>query len=864
MPKLSNCSIILFIFSLLSISVARAQYSYGYNPIFQVHNFPGAEFLGVENVAVTADYRVSVDVKNYCTPSSNGGQLVRADGIVTAYAGKKSNGQYYISFMPLYGQFGSTTSESVEVFDNSGNPSIQTFSKNNYINVWNPTLFEVQNQCTYAHCPDGPSSCEYSYIYRYKYFGANIALSERPSDLKVDSIQVTGPGISPDGEGGYIIERPKPGTIPQDYTITAKVSGAFDFDEIQNWNHAIYTLIVTTGDHSTAQLIDGLKLYREGSVEVTQTLSGFDWWEGEPTAIEVGINTLGNLTEVNYSNNYLRVPVKEGKVDKKISVKGLTLAQVVLNPEKSHFDQNYIFESSEALILPDYEPLPFAETKSFTAVLGKSLDFQPEVAVSGGISEGNFSVIVKSGNAEIWRTQKIPFNILPPGGGAYKIPLNALRGPVLAPYIPKDSGIFHLSVEVEVESSEQVEKVGMNGFTLDVVKTYTPITAVYKLKYGNTEVAPNNFDRVLSAQDYYNDILPISDNSLSFWNMGQVSSIKNTTKIAQQLDLMQFEVRRLLSGFDRAIVVVPPSYMQFGGFWYPSIPGSMLVQENRIATVAHELLHSFGVKSELYNQKPGQITEGLNARTGDVYNTTSVSDTGPYDGNLSHSQLRWMDNRNYSFAFRYLSQPLINTRIVLLTGIVNSDGSTSNVNIYKIDNNTETISETVGGLVVKGLDSNGNIVVQKNIPASFTNSFLAEGETVGTSIPFAVRLRDDSRIAKVEVFSFGRKVISSSKNGLAITGLIERIPLASFKDGTNLSPEAAQLVREKQKDFLRQLATNAKIEMDKNNKNRANAYLTTLITQIKAFTNASYSSSDPYDVSQSFVVNEINLIIRSL
>lgn len=679
------------------------------------------------------------------------------------------------------------------------------------------------------------------------------------SDLRVDNIEVEGSGVSY-SNGTY--------RVPSDSEVNVIVTTSGTIHP----KHALggsEWLFLTVGEQQFTGYVSNDAL-SAGSKEKTSFKVTIAKGVTEISAV-IDPYQYMREKEATKANNTRKISVSTAAVKSKIQVSSVQLAQVVYNPT--------IAEKIEELLSPGVPPayvrLNPIESTLFHAVLGKSLSFRPTVKLEGAVPEGSFYVqVIDESNKLVWQSDQKTFKEAFPSSSVFQFPKEiSNKTSVLNRYVPESIAVKKLVAKV-VSTNSAVEVTEKSGLTLNVYKTYAPSVGMIRVNPSKeTEKSVVNeayFQKMLGYSDYISDLFPVADKSIKLVDKG---ALKSATGDEMQLgkDMKAMEVQRLLLGLDRLVGIVSDKYPPIksrNGLWSENTPGVVVVKEGFVHTMAHELTHSFGVQSELYENLSGATFYGFNARTQQSYTGFSVSDAGSFDLNTAIEKLDWKDDRNYSINMRYLLSPFDKMETMLIAGLITKTGSVENLDVYKILKGKVHLADGLGNLQVKVYDKFMKLLYETTFPAYLINSMEASvGAPVPTApstSPFAVQIPKIEGVDSIQIVKKGVVISTTKLDSMYLSGVIERIPLAAYRITKCSKSKNPDEFRSKERDVLRTSVKVIQKEIDKGNSKKAKLLLEGLVVQIKLLTSNSYVPANEAELSQSSVVSEVRALSKKL
>ncbi len=233
---------------------------------------------------------------------------------------------------------------------------------------------------------------------------------------------------------------------------------------------------------------------------------------------------------------------------------------------------------------------------------------------------------------------------------------------------------------------------------------------------------------------------PLSETGLSY-GKSQISYISSALPlVGPDLDILNLWLMGELATdgkSDRTVGIVSSSYfsghlrpIDLIGLSLPSVPGSVLVDEQAWTTLAHELGHTYG----LYVAGPEQriICPPWSCPVNGFWvarnKTMTASSKGlPIcfmgSGSVYTFDDNWISDGVYSNLFRTFRTSSDDPDVLLVNGIIYSNGTVIFGPLYEIRNSTTNEQELIpGNYSIELIGQNGNLLHSANFSVSFAPS----------------------------------------------------------------------------------------------------------------------------------------------
>jgi hypothetical protein len=578
-----------------------------------------------------------------------------------------------------------------------------------------------------------------------------------------------------------------------------------------------------------------------------------------------------------YSNIFSQpLEVTSTNTNLDVSVSEVKLAQVVYNPQSNPTGK----------IKAPYVPLVSGSSTTFLAVQGKSASFEVTVSklpTTSVLSSGTFriKIIDTVSNNVISQSGLIDYSQL---NNSSKFVITADKMFPLSPaasFIPNTAGVRQYSAIVET-SNTQVTNTP-KAISINTIKTYAPTIEVVRVT-NNFTAPPTNltFNNYLSLSPYLSSILPVSDKAITLKDGGSVIGVPTSGEDTEIEDLRTLDRRARFDKVNRIVAIVDPKYLtsngndsDLRGYNYPNLSKVSVVGTKSLITFAHELAHSFGANYELSEYGETVLSNGYQGDpTGFLGTTKTLQSAYSFLDGLDSTQdlnkLPWIDDRTYSNIFNYFQNPIIDPKTVLVSGILSKNGTLSNISTISIPNGVETISETEGDLTLKALDMNNNVLQATSIKTHFykeyesPNGSAKVGHIEVDRIPFAIEIAENVKITQIQILKDNKEILKQTVSGLTLVGIIDRMPLESFRAlGCPKASETPKYAL-KEKEALRVIALQAQKLISSKKPASARILLEGLVLAIKVTTKAQYYTSNLDEISPANAILEIKKIIKSL
>jgi hypothetical protein len=259
-------------------------------------------------------------------------------------------------------------------------------------------------------------------------------------------------------------------------------------------------------------------------------------------------------------------------------------------------------------------------------------------------------------------------------------------------------------------------------------------------------------------------------------------------------DILSIGLWGLLSGFEKAIGVVPQNYFDYHtisflprcdlsgvvGITYCNFRGG-LITEGYWTAAAHEFGHMYGLAcaQEEYNANPllgGNPASGFwVSRKTPVNNSVCFMGNGP----LRTIETRWVDTPDYEHLFRKFRTIPNDPEILVVTALLHSDGSVE-LRPWFFLQNGEASESLPGNYAVRVLDSAGQILAEVSLPVDFTMLVEPVGIRNTDTVPLLVTVPYPGTAAMVEIVANGQVLTAVSSTTKVLHDAIDAIPDFGF------------------------------------------------------------------------------------
>ena len=257
-------------------------------------------------------------------------------------------------------------------------------------------------------------------------------------------------------------------------------------------------------------------------------------------------------------------------------------------------------------------------------------------------------------------------------------------------------------------------------------------------------------------------------------------------------DLMTLALISKRTNVDRVVGLVSQSYLiyhheDFGGVANPNLPGAVIISSlTPVNGLAHELGHTFGLLDQYdsnHNYTGVSVTDGFNVRAsvpvGTAQNFMGPAPRGPV----------WVSDETFGALINALSKPIVDPGILIVSGLVNSNGTVSVRQMY--NSPSGTLTESVPGIFsINAVDSDGQLISSTTLNPNFY-TYIDPPEDGGdtnqrygavpvAAAPFVVAIENRAEIASLQFVSNGKVVTTVDPRGNSLIDAINAIPDNSY------------------------------------------------------------------------------------
>ena len=514
--------------------------------------------------------------------------------------------------------------------------------------------------------------------------------------------------------------------------------------------------------------------------------------------LTTGLNTLSvsNIPELqdsansitcNYFSDYTPLPVTISEISVRILGPEPSPTPSVV-PTALEF-QNV--EITQAVGNFQFDP----QSEVYDLVLGKSTSIQSTIKLSPALPNENSQITVKATLDDGTSTSGTV------SAASASSPNGTLV--VLPPFIPSSTGSSNVVITATgsdgiVAADPITKKVNIHR-TNPLKIGFIPIDGCTGNKTCYPAVERDLFSKIISEDSQFvSDAYPLANSISQGLSVTTISSPyfgdPEKSNYAINKDLMSLGLMAKRLGLNRLVGVVPEGYPtyhldSFAGYAPIKYTSALLVNESSWSSVvAHELAHTFGV-TEGYDRDTleyngPEIQNGFNVRLG-----SPILGAEDFMGPNRNFKPQWIGQETFSKLFTALKSPVVDPSVIVLSGILNSNGTVELGPSYKLSDGTLT-RDGPGTFQIQSLDDNGQLLSTLNLDIRFdanvdpgtdaTPGSRQYGEVQTMSAPFVVEIPDDGNLSTTRYNFNGKTIATFSPRAKLLSDAISSIPDTSF------------------------------------------------------------------------------------
>jgi hypothetical protein len=240
--------------------------------------------------------------------------------------------------------------------------------------------------------------------------------------------------------------------------------------------------------------------------------------------------------------------------------------------------------------------------------------------------------------------------------------------------------------------------------------------------------------------------------------------------------------------------------------------GVVILQGKNQTTLAHELIHTLTINSD---HSPEPQVEGVGSNKSEVWTVGQSLDpfvvlgtlANNIFGEFSPSALPYGISRpEYNLSFKSLRQGNVDPKVVLVTGIIGSNGGNRYFEAQRGEAFLD-IAPTAPDLTIQGLNSTGTVVStvfsQSNNKLELISDTGAHRIVQAQSSFFTATLPDDGTVQSIRVSKGTQVLFTEAVDKLTLQSVIDGLNVNSFKVKQNLAKASLKVIEVQFGNYLK-------------------------------------------------------------